>query len=451
MEMIQRLSRIGADGRDGANARAFDPPLRILGFAVLLMAAGIGTAAAQARTDIAAMCKDRKPCTLVKATPAGTDAQGRALTVVELNLGTKNPDNDGGDERFNCRPYAQEYWLRVAGVAEPRRLLSLCNDGYGASGVGEDDVKIRANRMIHSQQGGSAWRWNGAKTIQLSPLRVLSEESCSYHNVNIGYSVRRWDWQRLAGEQRWFPQACKDNDPRADENRRPDWCDVGKATHRHALIPRLDGALSAGSQAHLGSCASAFDESGQRGTVIFGKPRPGGAEFRVLMVSGNDLVVTVTDTAFATGAASWLNDDHIELWLGQDHSNLSCHEAKFKLVQWAIGLDGKVHHGAGDRAAPPEVASRSARSVGGRQQVTLHLRLPTLKDPEDYLRALTVVYSKSEGGKQARLTATSPIKRGDDHTLSSVHRIDAKGARCAIRDGQLDLVENGLPAILGER
>jgi hypothetical protein len=177
---------------------------------------------------------------------------------------------------------------------------------------------------------------------------------------------------------------------------------------------------------------------------------PGGAEFRALMTSGNDLLVTVTDTAFATGAASWINDDHVELWIGQDHSRLSCNEGRIKLAQWAVGLDGKVHHGAGDSASPPAVAWRQARSVGGRQQVTLHIRLPHLADPQDFLRAVTVVFSKSEGGKQARLTATSPLKRGDDHTLSSIYKIDAKAMRCTVRNGQLDLVESGLPAILGE-
>lgn len=445
--MIERFLRVNAGGRDGANARAFDPPLRAIALA-LVISASSGGASAQTPPDIAALCADRKPCTLVKATPAGKDAQGRALAVVELNLGKKNPDNDSGDERFSCRPYAREFWVRIAGVAEPRRILSLCNDGYGASGVGEDDISIRPNRMIHGQQGGSAWRWNGAKTIQLSPLRVLSETSCSYHNVNIGYSATTWDWQRLAGAMRWFPQACKE---RADDNARPDWCDLGKAKHRHALIPRFDGALAAGTQVHLGSCASAFDESGSNGYVIFGKPRRGGAEFRALMTSGNDLIVTVTDTAFAAGAASWIDDDHVELWIGQDHSGLSCNEAKIKLAQWAIGLDGKVHHGAGDSASPPEVSSRSARSIGGRQQVTLRIRLPKLEDPDDHFRALTVVFSKSEGGKQARLTATSPIKRGDDHTLSSIYKIDAKAMRCAVREGQLDLVESGLPAILGEK
>lgn len=381
--------------------------------------------------------QESQACSLAKTTPAGTDTQGRALSVVELNLGKKNPEEGGRD----CHPYAREFWLRVAGMKEPQKILSLCNDGYGAAGVGEDDVKIRANRFIHGQQGGSAWRWNGGKTIQLSPMRVLSEESCSFHNVNIGYSTTRWDWQRLAGEMRWFPQACKD--PRPDESKQPDWCDTAKATRRHALIPRFDGAIPAGTQAHLGSCASAFDESGQRGFALFGKPKPGGAEFRVLMTSGNDLVVSVTDQAFVTGGANWLHDDHVELWIGNDQSGLSCNEGKIKLSQWAIGLDGKVHHGAGDSAAPPTVAARSARTVGGKPQVTLHIRLPKLEDPDDHFRGLTVVFSKSEGGKQARLTATSPIKRGDETTLSSAYRIDAKAMRCAVREGQLDVIEAG--------
>ncbi len=278
--------------------------------AIISLSLALGSSAsAQTRPDIADLCKHGNPCSLVGTTPAGQDAQGRALTVIELNLGKKNPENTSGDERFDCRPYAREFWLRTAGVAEPKRVLSLCNDGYGAAGVGEDNVKIAPNRLIHTQHGGSAWRWNNGRTIELSPLRVLSGESCSFHNVNIGYAVTRWDWQRLAGERRWFPQACKDDDPRA-EKARPDWCDAARATHRHALIPRLDGAMPRGAPAHLGSCASVFDESGQRGFVVFGRPRPGGAELRVLMISDRDLVVTVSDQAFAAGGASWLHDDH---------------------------------------------------------------------------------------------------------------------------------------------
>ena len=162
-----------------------------------------------------------------------------------------------------------------------------------------------------------------------------------------------------------------------------------------------------------------------------------------------DRSTAYADTAFATGAASWLADDHFELWIGTDQSGLSCNDPTIKLSQWGIGLDGRINHGSGDRAGAPEFVARAESSVGGRKQVTLHLRLPAIEN--DYQRAVTVVFSKSEGGKQARLTATSPVKRGDETTLSSVRKLDTKAARCQVRDGQLDLVESGLPAILGEK
>lgn len=421
-------------------------PLLQFGMAVLLCLGGTVAAAAQDRTDIAAMCGARKPCTLVQATPAGNDAQGRALTVVEIDLGSKNPDGDGPTA---CRPYAREFWLRTAGVAHPRRVLALCNDGYGASGVGEDEIAIAPNRMLHTQYGGSAWRWHEKRTIELSPLRVLTEQSCSYHNVNIGYSVSIWDWRHFAGERHWYPQACTDGDKRTDGKTRPDWCDARGATHHQALVPRLDGAMPAGALAHLGSCAATFDESGQRGYVLTGKPRANGAELRVLMTSARDLMVSVSDAAFASGAETLLGDDHVELWIGTDHSGLGCNGSRFKLARWAIGLEGKVQHADGDAAGPPEVVARAARTVGGRRQVTLHIRLAAADN--DYLRTVTVGFSKGVDGKTARLTATSPVRRGDETTLSSIWKIEPKGARCEVRGGQLDLVETGLPALLGEK
>lgn len=414
-------------------------------FAILTTAAA-GTGRAETRSDIPVLCNGRAPCAIVKSTPAGKDAEGRALTVVEINLGPKNPD---GGEPATCRPYAREFWLRTEGVGRPRRILALCNDGYGASGVGEDEVTIGPNRMLHTQYGGSAWRWHEKRSIALSPLRVLTEESCSYHNVNIGYSVTLWDWRRFGGERHWYPQACTDGDKRADDNARPDWCDARRATHHQALIPRLDGAMPAGALAHLGSCAATFDESGKRGYVVSGKPRANGAELRALMTSARDLVVSVSDTVFATGAATIPDDDHVELWIGTDQSGLGCSGSRFKLAQWAIGLDGKVQHADGETAGRPEVVARAERTDAGRRQVTLHLRLAAAEN--DHLRTVTVAYSKSEGGKRVRLTATSPIKRGDDTTLSSIQRIEPRAARCEVRGGQLDLVETGSPALLGEK
>jgi hypothetical protein len=90
----------------------------IIAFTSTLLLAGVADALGQAptRAELAALCKERMPCSLVAAKPAGPDAHGRALTVIELNLGKKNPDNTSGNELFDCAPYRREFWLRVAGV-----------------------------------------------------------------------------------------------------------------------------------------------------------------------------------------------------------------------------------------------------------------------------------------------------------------------------------------------
>jgi hypothetical protein len=395
--------------------------------------------AAQAQTDIADLCKRRTPCGLVAATPAGKDAQGRVLTVIELNLGQKQDENR--PHRSECDPYRREFWLRVDGVAEATRIFELCNDGYGAASVGEDEVEIGENRLVHKRNGGSAWRWDVARTIQLSPLRVLTEGHCSYHNIAPGFTTTQWDWRRLTGETRWTPKRCNARGGDDDEV----GCDPPKATRRFINIPRLEGALerAGGKRLHLGSCAALIDESGQRGYVLFGSPRAGGAELRALLISNRDLIVSVTDEAFTTAAPSWVNTDHVELWLGHGRTSLECENEKpANLRQWGIGLDGKVNAGHGNPRTAPRVIARLERKVGARTQVTLHLFLPEEVD------SLTLAYSKSGGGRQRRLVATSAIRRTDATTLGGLWRVDTKAVVCAEKDGALELTDTGLPAIL---
>jgi hypothetical protein len=412
--------------------------MRLAG-AVIVLALGTFGAHAQS-ADIADLCKQRTPCSLVAATPAGTDAQGRALTVVELNLGTKNPDNAGGDERFDCRPYLRELWLRVAGAAEPRRLLTLCNDGYGAAGVGEDEIEVAPNRLVHTRVGGSAWRWDAKRTVQLSPLRVLEDAHCSYHNIAPGFTTTVWDWPRFSGMTRWTPKRCRGPETRDDEM----GCVPERAARRYIPIPLLEGAL-AGKPLHLGSCAAALDESGRRGFILHGAPRAAGAELRALLVSPRELVVTVTDDGFAAGAASWVNDDHLELWLGHGRTGLECEGDKpANLRQWGIGLDGKVHAAHGNPRTPPRVLARLARKQGAREQVTLRLALPEEAD------GITIVYSKSANGRQARMVANSSVRRADATTLGAAWRLDPKAVACVEKDGALELQDSGLPAILDD-
>jgi hypothetical protein len=406
--------------------------------AALLLSSAADVAAQDA--DIAAACESRKPCALARRHVAGSDDGGRALAVIELNLGTKNPDNASGDARFDCKPYRREFWLVGRGIKRSK-ILELCNDGYGASGVGEDKVAIGPNRLVHDQYGGSAWRWQSKQTVQLSPLREIARESCGYHTLSPGFTWGQWDWRRFGGIAKWKPHPCgeaKDDDTMG--------CEPEKAPRQSRLVPRFDAAFGkAAAVVHLGSCAAQLEESGKDGYVVFGAQpgRAGGAVVRYLMISPRDLVVSVTDDYFEHGAASWVDDDHIEIWLGPDRTGgAGCDRARQPMAQWGIGLaTGALHHGAGSDKEKPEVVLRLARAIDGRRQVTLHIRLPW---KEESGHALTIVYSKSAGGKQARLVATSPIRRTDPTTLSAIHKIADWSARCVLRNGQLDLVERGI-------
>ena len=118
---------------------------------------------------------------------------GKRLVVAEAKFGLAdkpaegpdtgciNDDPDGTDE-YNG---GHEFWL-LKGDEAPRLLLKLCNDGYGAAGMGEDEVKVFPNGIQHFQAGGSNWRWESTKTIRLSPLAVTRELACSYNTVGAG-------------------------------------------------------------------------------------------------------------------------------------------------------------------------------------------------------------------------------------------------------------------------
>lgn len=171
----------------------------------LLFAAGlsllpVAALAAPDAVQTAAICGTRTTCKVEKTRDAGKSPAGASLTVVELRLGLadKPKDQDEGCIDGNARDGGVEYWL-LDGTAPPRQVLQLCNDGYGMAGVGEDEVEVGPNRLVHRQSGGSSWRWSMDVTYSLIPFRAVTEQDCSYHNVSeqsgtltdIDYRTRR--------------------------------------------------------------------------------------------------------------------------------------------------------------------------------------------------------------------------------------------------------------------
>ena len=82
----------------------------------------------------AAICGKRSTCKLVAIHNAGK------LQVAEVLFGVKDKPDDAPDE--GCKTASgedpanggTEYWLLNG--AKPTNVLSLCNDGYGAAGMG---------------------------------------------------------------------------------------------------------------------------------------------------------------------------------------------------------------------------------------------------------------------------------------------------------------------------
>lgn len=378
------------------------------------------------------LCQGRKPCSVSSDRAAGRDTAGRPLRVIELALG-----KTGAGGNIRCRPHLREIWI-VTGEgasASTRRLMSLCNDGYGAAGIGEDEVKVGPNRLVYRQTGGSNWRWNVARILSLSPARIRAEQRCSYWTGAPGFLLERWNWQRFAGTAilRYQPAKARDSDELG--------CIPATATHQYLLLPALTGrtGLPRTGAPHLGNCSLTLRDDGTAGFLVYGVPGPpGGATIRALLAGKRDLLVTVEDSAIA-GARNWVHSDHIEIWqaglmsIGREFLEATT------LVQFGVGLtDGKVHAGFGRPKVLPEVVARSFETLpGGRQRVSMRIRLP--RDGN----ALTVLYSKAVAGRQARMVASSPVAYGKAESLGGSFPVSPKEARCAVRNGKLDVVVAG--------
>jgi len=400
------------------------------------------TASAEAR-----VCGDRRPCRVVEELAAGKAADGAPLRVLHLGFGpasaapaeAEDEEGDDGADESECEPF--EYWLVVGEpVRSVQKLLDICNDGYGASGVGEDSVEVEANRFRHGRYGGSAWRWSRTVTVQLSPLRILDDaHSDDYMGSDSNASSSTWSWVDFAGRGEATAPPCGPDGAPLDTSEHPD---AALAEARWLAIPQvaLPAAFAKGDwrTTQLASCAAHVDAGAgegdaPRGFIVHGASGdPSDARMAVVAGADGALYVEIQDDRIVSGNRRWIFEDHLELWASDDAGTVDCVDPKAptRAVQWGVRIsDGKVFPAAGAPRAPLAVERASAQAGA---PVRLRIALPPGSD------RVTVVYSDSDDGtSQERLIATSQIVFGKSWSLGRLLAIPAGAATCIVERGAL--------------
>lgn len=420
--------------------------------AVLLGLAWPALAAPDA-AQLTAICHARATCEVTKTDEAGRSPAGVPLGVVEVHLGLadKPDDQDRGCINGNDRDGGVEYWL-LEGTTAPRRILKLCNDGYGISGVGEDHVEVGPNRLSHHQYGGSAWRWVSDVTYTLSPFRAVHEQDCSYHNANEASGTAL----DLDFRTRVVRSLAKDSTQNNPGMGCAEWparfaARAGDATlGAYPVIAPWLGEPSIPAGTAIGDCVVTMTTSGENGFAVWGTPAPANraAEIKVLAVGWNILYVQVFDPLATSAAAgptigtSWINLPHLEVWVGHNDENLRTMLPLGQLSQVGIDLSGGVHRGVGKADAPvPEVERWQARDERGRPVVALRITWP---GSHPLLNGVALAYSQAENGKQARLVATTGIVNNRPlyvPEIVSLSDTQGRGRRCQVRDGRLSVAD----------
>ncbi len=385
------------------------------------------------------LCAKREPCRVVETLDAGKDAQGRSQQVKHLSLGWAEIDTasqslgrrfgpggrkaDGSRAEGQCE--AAEWWL--VRPSQPAQLLvSVCNDGYGAAGVGQDTVTVSDDFFTHEQTGGSRERWTTARTLQLSSLRLTSE-TLRTASVSMNGETKEdgefWDFEALRGDVTRSAPECEPGEPSLGERSLP-------------YLPQVQvdkAFLQEGwKQAGLGECGF------EAGNFLLGnQDDPKDAGLKALLVAPDTLLVEVRDDKWTGPSAKWLNDDHIELWLApqapQELTGCGKPTNEQKPSQWGLRLvDGQVFPAFG---SPKQTLQVERAEMPDKKGYRLKVKLPTP------FKGISVVYSDSDSGKKQELMlATSAVKFGRPETLNPVRVVPPQEATCAVKNGVLAVV-----------
>lgn len=326
------------------------------------------------------------------------------------------------DDGVECRDAPEEYWL-VPKSGPAQLLLEICNDGYGASGVGEDSIEITNTGFKHSRYGGSAWRWSNETELGFSPLRVLRESEQSFNStVPNSTKTTSWNWDTFRGTEVDEIAKCK-------KDGTPDFDSEDGVHIEGNLVPvvQLTDAFRSGGwkTTNLGDC------SAPASFVTFGKKSAASLSAVATFPdkAPRELYLEVRDDAFVTEAAKWPLADHVELWFAKSAGSWDECAGSKGGVQFGVALDGTVNVGFGTPKAS-DISVEVAKADG-----VVRMKVLLRAVPED---RVGIVYSDSDDGKkQKALLATSQLKFASVATLSNWKVFHQSIAACDAVDGAL--------------
>lgn len=372
----------------------------------------IPIAVAAEPTTAALACAGRKPCVRASVHDAGHDAAGDRLEVVEIALTAADPEAGraaaiGAD---SCTPYEWHlYRFHDGAVADHRLLATLCNNGYGAAGIGGDSFEVGDNLFTQSTTGGSSWRSSSSTTSRLSPFEVLAGQHIGYWSAASNQDETRFDLRTFSASGTFQVPRCGRE---SEDVEGWSWSGI-------PVVSAPGFATSDWRTAALGDCAVRVDASGAGGFVVHG-PRSAAADASLAVVSPADgvLVLELRDDHLVKMAEPWTREDHVELWFGPrfDHTD-HCVDEVGGAVQYAVPVDDAPAIRVGDHGPPPPTVERVWVGDVLRMRLTLPEGLGRPKEPSAW-EWVTVVYSDSDDGHgQERLIATSQLVHGDGRTL----------------------------------
>jgi hypothetical protein len=418
---------------------------RLTALAILAITASPSVVQAQSddieSTLHAELCEGHRRCELGQRHETGRDD----LVVQKVRLA------DAWEVRHRkhgeCIPH--EWWVVRRDGSDARKLVDLCVGDGARDGVTADSVVVQPNRFIQTSAGGSAWKWELRRIMELQPTRILRTERYTHWTLGPNQSRRRVDWQSVASRTDWYAPVCS-----SDDETKPTEAPPADEWFSFEAIPQI--ATSA--RAELGSCAALVDSLAKRpttsdrqggyghGYIVDGEPadEPGDASFRALFVSDTKLIVDLRDDERGP-------EDHLQLISGQQYHHMDrCVPEADRERRWTtrrVRFDGSVHGldapaeggsgvdaGSGDASSGLEVLKAEVRDPEGAERLRFEITFP--KPPE----ALTLAYVDADDGEPRRRIATSRLMVGRPASLGRIQPLEAERGTCEVRKGRLEFV-----------